>query len=460
MRFRRYGAFTGGIDLPDKKLATAGHPIRRWRKPEFLRVPLAPAGAPPARPLVEPGRRVERGERIAAGTPGKPGGVDIFAPLGGRVESITTADVPGEGGFVSQAAVELTDLETPRGPEPVEDRFDFSSADDEELLRRIASGGLTTYRLPVCPLAAWVERARHAGCRLLAANVMEGQPYVTADHRVLIEYADQVAGGLAILGRAIGVEEIVLAVDQRRTGLYDAVVAGAGKYNITRIALPHKYPTGADVILAKVLTRREAPLGSGPVAAGVAVIDASTCMATWRWVVGSQRPDGRVVTIAGERVPEPGNFYVPFGTPCAPLPGAAQGPLIHGGPMVGLRCTDRAVVTPATDAVLAIREAPPAVPGTCIRCGWCTDYCPARLNVAAMNDAFELVQFDLAERLGVRACVGCGVCSYVCPARLPLSQRVRRLRQGIDDLARQMPLLSRRQTENHRDLPEATENIT
>ena len=89
-----------------------------------------------------------------------------------------------------------------------------------------------------------------------------------------------------------------------------------------------------------------------------------------------------------------------------------------------------AVVTPATDALLAIglTEAEPA--GACIRCGWCTDHCPARLNVAALNDAYELGMVDLADRAGVRACVQCAVCSYVCPARLPLTVRVRQLKRA------------------------------
>ena len=374
-----------------------------------------------------PGRRVAQGERIAEAPEG---GVDVFAPLGGRVEAIGTADVPAGQCFESRPAVVLTDLDAPGPIEAVTVEFDWASADGETLRRRIADGGLTTCRPPVRPLAAWVEQARRSRCRLLVANVMEGQPYVTADHRVLIEHAGAVAGALAILARAIGADDIVLAVDQRRTDDYDAVVAPAGTHNIERVALPHKYPIDADVILAKVLTRREAPPGSGAMGAGVAVTDAATCLATWRWVVGGRRPTGRVVTVAGERADEPGNVYAPFGAPCAGLLDAAEAPLIHGGPMVGLRCTGRAVVTPGTNAVLAIRETPPAPPSPCIRCGWCTDHCPARLNVAALNDAFELGQLDLARRLGARGCVGCGVCSYVCPARLPLAGRAKQLRQA------------------------------
>jgi electron transport complex protein RnfC len=122
----------------------------------------------------------------------------------------------------------------------------------------------------------------------------------------------------------------------------------------------------------------------------------------------------------------------------ASLAVSAVEPVIHGGPMVGLRCDVTAseaqqapcVVSPATDALLAINEAPAAVPSPCIRCGWCTLHCPVRLNVAVLNDDFELSRVDHARKIGVAACVDCGACSYVCPARLPLTERVKQLKRA------------------------------
>jgi electron transport complex protein RnfC len=141
-----------------------------------------------------------------------------------------------------------------------------------------------------------------------------------------------------------------------------------------------------------------------------------------------------VVTVAGPHVAQPANFLVPFGTRCVDLvAGAAErgALLVHGGPMAGLPCDARAVVTPATTAVLALEAVTPPLSTPCIRCGWCTDHCPARLNVAALNDAFELSLLDRARRAQPAACVECGVCSYVCPARLPLTHRVKQLKGKI-----------------------------
>ena len=104
--------------------------------------------------------------------------------------------------------------------------------------------------------------------------------------------------------------------------------------------------------------------------------------------------------------------------------------------MSGVLCDARAVVTPATPAVLSLEAADMPLPGPCLRCGWCTDHCPARLNVTALNDAFELSLVDRARLGGALACVECGVCSYICPARLPLTQRVKQLKRRIVALRR------------------------
>ena len=112
--------------------------------------------------------------------------------------------------------------------------------------------------------------------------------------------------------------------------------------------------------------------------------------------------------------------------------------------MVGLQCDADSVVTPSTSAVLAIEVSHPAAPSPCIRCGWCRDHCPARLNVADLNDAFELGLIDRARKAGAMACVECGICSYVCPARLPLSQRTKKLKRVIRIQDDRIPLFVRR----------------
>lgn len=429
MILSRYGTFTGGIDLPDEKYHTISRAICKCPAPAFLRVPLAPCGGAPGEPVVHVGQRVSAGERIAAARDAS--GVDVFAPLDGTVRALTTAAVAGKGGLVVGPAVMLTELSEPRDIPPARETFNWRAAGPELLRSRIAAGGLSTYGERPEPLAQWLLKARQGRCKVLIANVMEGQPYVTAAHRLMVEYGREVLRGLAMLARAIEARKVFLVADRRRTGDYRCSARAGEPLGIQRVALPHKYPTEADAILVKILTRREVPPDGGAMDVGAAVIGAAACFAVFRQVACGQPPTGRVVTVSGERASQAGNFYVPFGMSCLELAGDAASAVIHGGPMTGLRCDEDVVVGLATNAVLAGDPGAPPVAGPCVRCGWCTDHCPMRLNVAILNDAFELADIERAERLTAMACVECGVCSYVCPARLPLTRRMKQLKQAI-----------------------------
>ena len=430
MIFRRYGAFTGGIDLPDEKDKLLSEPIAVADTPKRLLVPLSPCGGPPARPIVSGGSRVAAGDKLAeaAGLDG----VDVLAPLGGRVIGISQAAIATEEGFLTSPAVELAELQDAERIVCTEAGRDWHATDPQTLLNQLASSSLTTHRHPLRPLALWARQAREARCDTLIANVVEGQPYVTADHRLLAEFGWEAVEGLAILGRAIGAERLILAVDERYTEHYRNVIEPARLHGIARVAVAHKYPAGADEVLVKVLTRRPVPAGESAVNVGVAVVGAATCLAVRQQVACGRPLTHRVVTVAGDGVARSGNYWAPLGMSCAELAGTAEG-LIHGGPMTGLACPPDAVVGPATDAVLCLTQAigprRSGVPSPCIRCGWCAEHCPARLNVAALNDDFELGQVDHARGAGVMACVECGVCAYVCPARLPLTHRVRQLKR-------------------------------
>jgi Na+-translocating ferredoxin:NAD+ oxidoreductase subunit C len=437
--FRRYGTFTGGIDLPEQKHATLEEPIRPADRPERLFVPLAPCGGLAARPVVDVGQRVRRGDPLAAGR--DPGTVDIFAPLDGTVAAISVATLAVGRRLMETPAVELTDLSEPQVPapgRPTRDTDDLAAGPLRELLD---DSQLTTFRRCPEPLGDWL--ARHADSSLLVVNAMENEPYVTAGHRVLVEFGPEVVGGMAMLARALEVERIVLAIDVRRTDDYQHLLAPAEACEAEHVALPWKYPIGADAILLKVLTRREVPCGGAPADLGAAVIDPATCWAVYRHLACEERIDARVVTLSGERMGNPANILAPFGLAMTELVGSARPPLVLNGPMTGMFCGPETVVTPGTDCLLAIDPTPPSPPSQCIRCGWCRDHCPSRLNVAVLNDLYELGDIERAARIGCRSCVGCGVCSYVCPARLPLTERVRQLARSVSRLDQTMPLFHR-----------------
>ena len=433
MWFRRYGTFYGGIDLPDEKYATLDEPIRSRPLPERLLVPLGLCGGKPAELTagIEKSSRVTSAQKIARATDAT--SVDIFAPLSGTVSDITTAQVAFGGKFVTCPVVELTDLSDDQLLPDIEPADDWMGVDPQALAERLAEGGLCVGFDRPQPMGAWLDQVRDNRCDTLIANVMENQPYMTAGHRLLAEHGPEVVAGLAILARAGKIDRVILAVDRRRTGSYSSMVESAQRYNITLVALGHKYPIGSDPVLVKVLTRRERPPGASVVSVGAAVVGASTCLDAWRWIACGKPPTHSVVTVDGIGVSDPGNFSLPIGTPCAKLIDGSESRIIHGGPMTGIECTTDAVITASTRAVLALEPAALEVFRPCIRCGWCTDYCPAGLNVATLNDAFEHGVMEQAEREVVPACVECGICSYVCPAKLPLTQRVKQLKNAATD---------------------------
>lgn len=439
MAFHRYGKFVGGIDLPEEKQATIDKPIAPAESLRRLLIPLAPCGRAPATPAVAVGKSVAAGERIAVA---KDEGVDIFAPLDGRVESITTAVVVVGRELIRTPAIELADLSPPGPIGPNEPVFEWIDAGSADLRDRLAAGQLTTSRLKPQPLMQWAESARKAGCRHLVAKAMEGQPYVTAEHRLLVEHAAEIVAGLVILAKAAEIEDIIIAVDVCRTGDYQALLSSTAEFAVNPVALPRKYPIGADAVLLKILLGKEIPCGGTPADIGAAVIDPSTCLAAYRWVACRQRLNARVVTVSGSGAKKPANLLVPFGANCYDLLDDVEGPVILGGPMVGQISTDEAVISPSIDAVLAQDPTPEGTSVQCIRCGWCRDHCPMRLNVAVLNDLYELSHIDRAERSGVQSCVQCGVCSYVCPARLDLTERVGMLKRTVRRMRRAMPLFN------------------
>ncbi len=419
MIFQRYGKFTGGIDLPEEKLATIDEQVSSWHLPDELRVGLAPCGGRVAEPTVTTGQAVGQGDLIARAN-GE--GVDIFAPLAGRVRKITAGHI------------EFSDITGQAEMPPNQPVCEWQKLSAEELLEQIRKSQLPTFARSPRPVIDWLEEAHRHHCSQLIVNAMEDQPFVTADHRLLVEHGREVIEGVRILAKAAHIGRVILAADQSRTSDYQHLTDPADEYEVHRVALPRRYPIGADNILLSVLTGKEVPCGKTPADIGLAVIGPATCQAVYRWVVCRQRLSGRIVTLAGPHVKRPGNLFVRFGTNCYELAGPAEPPIIIGGPMIGRLASPRSVVGPGTNAVLALDPTPPAVSTQCVRCGWCRDHCPTRLNVAVLNDLYELNHIEPADNLGVLSCLGCGVCSYICPARLPLTERMRQLKRALHAL--------------------------
>lgn len=428
MRLRRFGTFAGGIVLPEDMTAR-DLPIRPMPLPRRLPVPLDPYALGRTRAEVSPGQAVAAGDRLGRAGEGMP----VFAPVNATVAEIAHTEITGPEGVALQSpAVILQELRAVQCWSSLPQQYDWRAASRQDALDRLAAGGVTTCQWPLQPLATLCARANEARVDTVIASAMTGELPDLAEHRLLVEHGPEVVRGLAILGMIVAAPTLVLAVDSRLTDDYRKLQEPARSYNVQPVALEPKYPIGREVMLTKVVTRRERPIGGTTLDARVLVLNISACLAAYRWVACGEPPATRVVTIAGTGIAQPGNYLLPFGTPAAHALAEAEaslgiGRFLEGGPMTGRLIPAGAVTTPATSALLSIVDGEDREPTTCIRCGWCTDHCPVRLNVSDLNDRYELGQLDRARRGGVLTCLGCGVCSYVCPARLPLAGRMRDL---------------------------------
>ncbi len=435
MRRQRFGAFTGGIDLRADKDDTRDEQITPICPAEALRVPIDPALLGHAKPLVAPGDTIQAGQRIALAG----GRMPILAPSDGVVGAVQECVLAGAA--TPRNPTPTIEITQPTAIEPwstAMPEYAWRPASADELLDKLRESGVTTCEQRPGILAEFCDAAIEAKTDALIANGLENQPHLTAKHRTLREFGADAMQGLAILRTIIGAKQTTLAVDSRLTDSYRSVVGPAEDLDIEPVAVAPKYPVDHPAMLTRVVTNRKVRPGESTLTVGVGVVNIAACLATYHAIACDRPATQTVVTVAGLNVNRPGNYLAPFGTPIDDLLTVAEAsPNLpspcHNGPMTGATVEPGAVVGPGTAAVLSLAPYDQRRATACIRCAWCTDHCPVRLDVTSLNDMYELGQLDRAARYDVAACLGCGVCSYICPAHLPLTYRVMQLKQAVTE---------------------------
>ncbi len=272
-------------------------------------------------------------------------------------------------------------------------------------------------------------------CDMLIINGVECEPYLTSDHRLMIEKGPEVLTGVTIIMKALGVTQAVIGIEANKP---DAIstLAGLSKEfaGISVVALKVKYPQGGEKQLIKACTGREVPSGGLPLDVGVVVQNVGTAFAVYEAVQKNKPLIERVVTVTGKSVSRPGNFLVRIGTPVTKLIEAAggmpddTGKVVNGGPMMGkaLAMTD-VPVTKGTSGIILFPEPEShreeIMP--CIRCGKCSSACAMGLEPWLLSVLSERAMFEKAETEKITDCMECGACAYTCPAKRPLLDYIR-----------------------------------
>jgi electron transport complex protein RnfC len=295
--------------------------------------------------------------------------------------------------------------------------------DRGEIIERIKEAGIVGLGGAEFPAHYKLSPPPEKKLEFLIINGAECEPFLTADHRIMVERPGDVISGARILMKAAGVQRGVVGIESNKRDAYEKIgEAARGVQGIEIVMLRIKYPQGAEKQLIDAILKRQVPAGGLPSDVGVVVQNVGTAVAAWEACSQEKPLYERVVTVSGPSVRNPGNLLVRIGTPfrdaieqCGGLkPDAAL--LIMGGPMMGVaQWTMDVPVVKGTSGIIALPECRPAGrPHACIRCGQCLRICPMGLSPALIRQAAERGRWEQAEEHGVLDCMECGACAYVC----------------------------------------------
>ncbi len=269
----------------------------------------------------------------------------------------------------------------------------------------------------------------------IIVNAAECEPYITADHRLLLEKPDAVVLGLEAVMKATGVKNGFIGIENNKLDAVESIKkALQGKEDIEVVILATKYPQGGEKQLIKAITGREVPSGGLPMDVGVIVNNAGTCAAIANVLKTGLPLIERITTVTGSGIREPKNLLIRIGTPlidiieqCGGFKGR-PGKVLMGGPMMGLAQSQlEAPAIKGTSGLLVLEKADVRLyePSPCIRCARCVDVCPINLLPTTLAKFAEKNMWVEAESYHAMDCIECGCCSFVCPAHIPLTQHIR-----------------------------------
>jgi len=419
--------FYGGVHPADKKELSAGVPLQKLEKPKQVIIPMSQHIGNPCTPLVAVGDVVKKGQKIGDGQ-----GlcVPVHASVSGRVVAIEQRRHP-KGEMVLAVIIE-NDFQNTLD-ETMTAYEDYTTLSADEVIAIIREAGIVG--MGGATFSTSIKSAVEAQIDTLIANACECEPYITADDMMLRTNPEQVIAGMKIIGQVVKPSRMVLAIeDNKKEAIKVLKELLTADDKIELVVLPTRYPQGAERQLVQAVTGKEIVPGQLPPSVGCVVFNVATYEATYRAVCLGKPVTGRIVTVTGEAVKNPGNFMVPMGMPMEELINAAGGltedvwKVINGGPMMGLAQEDlTAPVIKGTNAVLCLSNAQNGETGdhTCIRCGKCLSVCPTRLQPLYMYAYAKKNDLEGLKRFRVTDCIECGSCAYECPGKLPLVEQFR-----------------------------------
>ena len=386
----------------------------------------------PAKPIVGKGDRVKVGTKIA-----EPGGfvsATIHSSVSGQVVKIDQA-IDASGYPRPAVFIDVEGDEWEAAIDRDETLIKDCPFSPEEILQKIANAGIVGMGGACFPSQVKLCPPPPLKAECLIVNAVECEPYLTADHQLMLEHADEILVGLTILMKALRVSKAYIGIEANKPDAIRLLTKEAANYaGIEVVPLKVKYPQGGEKQLIDAILERQVATGALPVSTGAVVQNVATVFAVYQAVQKNKPLFERVVTVTGKSLTRPGNLLVRIGTPvnqlieeCGGLP-EDTGKVIAGGPMMGKSLLNLNVpVVKGTSGVLLMggREATRGAVQPCIRCAKCVAVCPMGLEPYLLATVSAHGDFERAEREDILACIECGSCMFTCPSHRPILDYIR-----------------------------------
>ncbi len=425
---RNLYTFHGGVHPDEHKTESSERPSARAPLPARLVLPLQQHIGAKAKPLVQAGDKVLKGQVLARAEGNL--SAAIHAPTSGTVLAVDVHPVPHPSGLAEQCIILQPD-----GAERWIERtpLDYRALPKAELLAKLRDAGIVGLGGATFPTHVKLNIGNTPSIQTLVINGAECEPWITTDDCLMRERAAEIVQGIEILRHLVSPGETLVGIEDNKPQAIAAMQQACTGTGIEVVVVPTLYPTGGEKQLIRILTGKEVPSGGRPINIGVVCSNVATAYTVHRLVHHGEPMISRLVTVTGN-VQTPQNFEVLIGTPIAELEKLA-GTLrdttgyILGGPMMGLHVDNNTLpVIKSTNCVIAksarlFPPPPPALP--CIRCTRCAQACPADLQPQELYWFAQSKNFGKAQEYDLFDCIECGACSYVCPSHIPLVQYYR-----------------------------------
>ena len=424
-RENRLAGYYGGVHPSERKEFTEHLPLKKFPDPEVVVIPLSMHAGAPAEPVVQVGDTVKVGQKI--GEAAAFISSHVHSSVSGTVTAIETRRHATREECLS-VVIQSDGKNTLH--ESVQPHKALEDLTPDEIVDIVREAGIVGMGGAGFPTAVKLKPAKPVDTVLL--NGCECEPLLTADHRVLLEYADDVIYGLKAMIKTVGAEKGIIVIEDNKQDAIELMEdKTAGCENIEVVAAKTKYPQGAEKMLIKRVLKRQVPSGGLPADVGCVVANVSTTKAISDAIQKGMPLIERVVTMTGERLKNPGNYIVKIGTSTKELIDYCGGitgddvTIKAGGPMMGFDLSDPDVpIMKGSNGIIAV-DTDHTAEQPCIKCGRCVDVCPMELSPLYFSKYADEENWQGMKEKNVMDCIECRSCEYICSSKIPLVTKIK-----------------------------------